>query len=37
MEDIFIKILNMSITASYLAVAVILLKGIFRKMPKFRY
>ena len=34
MEDIFIKILNMSITASYLAVAVILLKGIFRKMPK---
>ncbi len=34
MEDIFINILNMSITASYFALAVIILKGIFRKIPK---
>ena len=34
MEDIFIKILNMSITASYFVVALILLRAVFRKIPK---
>ncbi len=34
MEDIFIKLLNMSITASYFALAVILIRIIFKKMPK---
>ena len=34
MEDIFIKILNMSITASYFVVALIILRAVFRKIPK---
>ncbi len=34
MEDIFIKILNMSITASYFVIALILLRTAFRKIPK---
>ena len=34
MEDLFIKILNMSITASYFVVALIILRGFFRKIPK---
>lgn len=34
MEDLFIKILNMSITASYFVVALLLLRAIFRKIPK---
>lgn len=34
MEDIFIKILNMSITASYFALALILIRLVFKKMPK---
>lgn len=34
MEDIFIKILNMSITASYFALALFIIRAIFRKMPK---
>ena len=34
MEDVFIKILNMSITASYFVVALILLRAVFRKIPK---
>ncbi len=34
MSDIFITLLNMSITASYLVLAVILLRLIFRKAPK---
>ncbi len=34
MEDIFIKILNMSITASYFVIALIILRAIFRKIPK---
>lgn len=34
MEDIFIRILNMSITASYFAAALIIIRALFRKMPK---
>ena len=34
MEDLFIKILNMSITASYFVVALIILRAVFRKIPK---
>ncbi len=34
MEAIFIKLLNMSIAASWLVLAVILLRTVFRKMPK---
>ncbi len=34
MSDIFIHLLNMSITASYLVLAVILLRLIFKKAPK---
>ncbi len=34
MEDIFIKILNMSITASYFVPALLIVRVIFRKMPK---
>ncbi len=34
MEDIFIKILNMSITASYFVVALIILRIAFRKIPR---
>ncbi len=34
MEDIFIKILNMSITASYFVIALIILRAVFRKIPK---
>ncbi len=33
MEDIFIKILNMSITASYFAIALILIRIVFKKIP----
>ena len=35
MQDIFIALLNMSITASYLAFAVIIFRLIFRKIPKY--
>ena len=34
MEDVFVKILNMSITASYFVVALIILRAVFRKIPK---
>ena len=34
MEDIFIKILNMSITASYFVTALIILRAVFRKIPR---
>ena len=34
MEDLFIKILNMSITASYFVVALIILRAVFRKIPR---
>lgn len=34
MEDIFIKILNMSITASYFVVALVILRAVFRKIPR---
>ena len=34
MENIFLKILNMSITASYLVVAVVLLRLLLKKAPK---
>ena len=34
MSDIFIHLLNMSITASYLVLVTILLRLIFRKAPK---
>ena len=34
MEDVFLKILNMSITASYFVVALIILRAVFRKIPK---
>ncbi len=34
MTDIFIKLLNMSITASYLCLAVVFIRLIFKKMPK---
>lgn len=34
MEDVFISILNMSITASYFALAIILVRIFFRKLPK---
>lgn len=34
MEDIFIILFNMSITASYLSIAIIIIKFVFRKMPK---
>ncbi len=34
MEDIFIWLFNMSITASYLALAIITIRYIFKKMPK---
>ena len=34
MADIFTEIINMSITASYLAVAVIIIRAVFRKMPR---
>lgn len=37
MEDIFISLLNISITASYLVLAVILLRLIFRKAPKWLF
>ena len=35
MTEIFIKLLNMSITASIIAIAVLLLRTIFKKLPKF--
>ncbi len=35
MQDIFISLLNMSITASYLVLAIVILRLIFRKIPKF--
>ena len=34
MENVFIKILNMSITAAWVALAVMLLRLIFKKAPK---
>ncbi len=34
MAEVFIKILNMSITASWLVLAVLILRGIFKKAPK---
>ena len=34
MADLFIKILNMSISAGWLILLVVLLRLIFRKMPK---
>ncbi len=34
MEDIFINILNMSITASYFVAALIIFRALFRKIPK---
>ncbi len=34
MEDIFIKILNMSITASYFVIALVIIRAVFRKIPK---
>jgi len=34
MEDIFIKILNMSITASYFALVLIIIRMLFKKVPK---
>ncbi len=34
MEDIFIKLLNMSITASYFVLALLILRIVFRKIPK---
>lgn len=37
MEDIFISLLNISITASYLVLAVILLRLIFRKAPRWLF
>ena len=35
MEPIFLKILNMSITATWLALAVIVLRLLLKKAPKF--
>ncbi|MBE5938879.1 MAG: hypothetical protein E7266_00645 [Lachnospiraceae bacterium] len=35
MEDLFIKLLNMSITASWLILAIILVRLIFKRAPKF--
>lgn len=37
MEDIFINILNMSITASYFVIALIILRAIFRKIPRWLF
>ena len=37
MEDIFISLLNISITASYLVLAIILLRLVFRKAPKWLF
>ncbi len=34
MADIFTEIINMSITASYLALAIIIIRAVFRKMPR---
>ncbi len=34
MEEIFIKLLNMSITASYFVIALIILRAAFRKIPR---
>ena len=34
MEALFLKIVNMSLTASWLALAVILFRAVFRKAPK---
>ena len=34
MEAVFLKLVNMSITASYLVLAVIALRLVFRKAPK---
>lgn len=34
MIDVFLKILNMSITASWLVFAVLILRGVFKKAPK---
>lgn len=37
MEDIFIRLLNVSITASYLVIAVLVLRLIFKKAPKWLF
>ena len=34
MEDLFIKLLNMSITAGWLILAVLCVRFLFRRMPK---
>ena len=34
MEDLFIKLLNMSITAGWLILAVLCVRFFFRRMPK---
>ncbi|MBE6727296.1 MAG: hypothetical protein E7562_01465 [Ruminococcaceae bacterium] len=35
MEDIFLKLLNMSITAGYLVLAIVIIRVIFKRIPKF--
>ena len=35
MSAVFIKLLNMSLTASFVAVALLLLKLIFKRLPRF--
>ena len=35
MSEIFLKLVNMSITASWLVLAVVILRLVFKKAPKF--